>query len=223
MTRYETKPSLRCAVTPRVDHAIWPLTTTIDERGRLCIGDMPLTEIADEFRTPTYVIDEADFRHRIRRYGAALPGVRIVYSGKSLLTTALAQWVADEGLDLDVCSTAELATALSAGVDPNRIIMHGNAKTPDALGKAAAVGVGRIVVDSPIDSGFVAGGVAGGVRRAHRRSSPAGSGSATALPCWPALPHRFAGDRSFDLSRSDPPDDPANGRRPRSARRDDDC
>jgi hypothetical protein len=32
-----------------------------------------LTEIADEFRTPTYVIDEADFRHRIRRYSARYP------------------------------------------------------------------------------------------------------------------------------------------------------
>jgi diaminopimelate decarboxylase len=161
VTLYETESSLRCAVTPRTDRAIWPLTTTLDELGRLCIGDVPLREIADEFRTPTYVLDEADFRRRIRSYGAALPGVRTVYSGRSLLTTALAQWVTDEGLDLDVCSTAELATALAAGVNPSRIIMHGNAKISGALGKAAAIGVGRIVVDTAIESAFVASGVRG--------------------------------------------------------------
>jgi diaminopimelate decarboxylase len=58
---------------------------------------MPLTEVADEFGTPTYVIDETDLRHRIRRYRAVLPDVRLVYAGKSLLTTAVAQWVVGEG------------------------------------------------------------------------------------------------------------------------------
>ncbi len=155
----EILPSLRRAATPRIDRAIWPLTASVDELGRLCVGGVPLTEVADEFRTPTYVLDEADVRHRIRRYRAALPGVDVVYAGKALLTTAVAHWVAEEGLGLDVCSGGELATALAAGVDPARIIMHGNAKTPDELHDAAAVGVGRIVVDSPIEIALLAGRV----------------------------------------------------------------
>ena len=142
-----------------MDRAIWPLTTDVDELGRLRVGGVPLTDIADEFRTPSYVLDEADFRHRIRRYRTALPGVDVVYAGKSLLTTAVARWVAEEGLGLDVCSGGELATALSGGVDPARIIMHGNVKTPDELQNASAVGVGRIVVDSPIEIAFLAGRV----------------------------------------------------------------
>lgn len=44
---------------------------------------VPLTEVADEFGTPTYVIDETDLRHRIRRYRAVLPDVRLVYAGKT--------------------------------------------------------------------------------------------------------------------------------------------
>ena len=130
MTLLEMLPSLRRAANPRIDRAIWPLTTSVDEVGRLCVGGVPLTEVADEFRTPTYVLDEADFRHRVRRYRSALPGVDVVYAGKSLLTVAVARWVAEEGLGLDVCSGGELATALAGGVDPARIIMHGNAKTP---------------------------------------------------------------------------------------------
>ena len=89
MTLFEILPSLRHAATPRIDRAIWPLTTHVDELCRLCVGEMALTDVADEFGTPTYVIDEADFRHRIRRYRAVLPEARLVYSGKALLTTAV--------------------------------------------------------------------------------------------------------------------------------------
>ena len=159
MTLFEILPSLRHAVTPRIDRAIWPLTTRVDELGRLCVGDMALSEVADQFGTPTYVIDEADFRHRIRRYRSALPEARMVYAGRALLTTAIARWVAEEGCGLGVCSPGELATALLAGVAPKRIIVHGMATTPGELCHAANAGVGRIVVGSPIEVAFLAAGV----------------------------------------------------------------
>jgi diaminopimelate decarboxylase len=149
VTLFKILPSLRHTATPPMDRAIWPLTTRVDEQGRLCVGDIPLAEIADKFGTPTYVIDEADFRQRIRRYRTALPEVRFVYAGKALLTTGVARWVAEEGVGLAVRSGGELATALVAGVDPNQIVMHGNASTPGELCKAGNVGVGRIIVDHP--------------------------------------------------------------------------
>jgi diaminopimelate decarboxylase len=131
----------------RVDPDLWPLTTRVDVEGRLCVGGVALNDIADQFGTPAYVLDEADFRYRIRRYRAALPGVRITYAGKALLTKQVARWVADEGLGLDVCSAAELATGLTGGVDPRSIVVHGNAKTTGELRAAADAGVGRIVID----------------------------------------------------------------------------
>jgi diaminopimelate decarboxylase len=156
MTLFEIVPSLRHAVTPRIDRAIWPLTTDVDELGRLCVGEMPLTGVADEFGTPTYVIDEADFRHRIRRYRSVLPEVRVTYAGKALLTNAIARWVAEEGASLGVCSGGELATALIAGMDPNQIVVHGMATTPSELCNAANAGVGRMVVDSPTEVALLA-------------------------------------------------------------------
>lgn len=159
MTHFELLPSLKRAAAPRIDRAIWPLTAQVDESGRLCVGGVALTQVAEEFGTPTYVLDAADFRYRIGRYRAAMPGVEVVYAGKSLLSTTVARWVSDEGLGLDVCSGGELATALAAGVDPATIVMHGNAKTPDELRDAAMAGVGRIVVDSPIEIAFLAGRV----------------------------------------------------------------
>jgi hypothetical protein len=97
MTILEILPSPRRAASPLIDRAIWPLATDVDERGRLCVGGMAMTDVAAEFGTPIYVIDEADFRHRIRCYRAAVPEVRVLYSGRALLTTAVAQWVVDEG------------------------------------------------------------------------------------------------------------------------------
>ena len=159
MTLFEMLPSLQRAASPRIDRAIWPLTSHVDEGGRLCVGGVALTDVADEFRTPAYVLDEADFRHRIRRYRAVMPDVDLVYAAKSLLSIAVARWVSEEGLGLDVCSGGELATALAAGVDPANIVMHGNAKTPDELRDATMCGVGRIVIDSPIEIAFLAGRV----------------------------------------------------------------
>jgi diaminopimelate decarboxylase len=131
----------------RLDPDIWPLTTRVDVDGRLCVGGVSLCEVADQFGTPAYVLDEADVRYRMRRYRAALPGVRTVYAGKALLTKQVARWVADEGLGLDVCSPAELAVGLAGGVHPRRIVVHGNAKTTGELRAATDAGVGRIVVD----------------------------------------------------------------------------
>ncbi|WAC92673.1 diaminopimelate decarboxylase [Mycobacterium sp. Aquia_213] len=157
MTLLDMLPSIGRAAPRRLDPAIWPVTTHSDEEGRLCIGDIPLSDIADEFHTPTYVIDETDFRYRARRYRKVLRGVEIVYAGKSLLTTAVARWAREEGLGVDVCSAGELAVALAGGVDPARIIMHGNAKSPDELQDAVNAGVGRIVLDSCIEIAYLAG------------------------------------------------------------------
>jgi diaminopimelate decarboxylase len=157
MTLLDMLPSIGRAAPRRLDPAIWPVTTHSDEEGRLCIGDIPLSDIADEFHTPTYVIDETDFRYRARRYRKVLRGVEVVYAGKSLLTTAVARWAREEGLGVDVCSAGELAVALAGGVDPSRIIMHGNAKSPDELQEAVSTGVGRIVLDSCIEIAYLAG------------------------------------------------------------------
>lgn len=160
MTLLDVLPSVGRAAPQRLDPAIWPVTTHSDEEGRLCVGGVPLTDIADEFHTPAYVIDETDFRRRARRYRKTLrgsDGFEVVYAGKSLLTTAVARWAREEGLGIDVCSAGELAVALAAGVDPARIVMHGNAKSPDELRDAVRVGVGRIVLDSCIEIAYLAG------------------------------------------------------------------
>jgi diaminopimelate decarboxylase len=156
MTLLDSLHSLHRAARMRIDAAVWPVTARVDVDGRLCVGGTALTEIADEYGTPAYVVDEADFRYRAHRYRTALRGTRIVYAGKALLTTEVARWAADEGLGIDVCSPGELAIALRSGIDPRRIVVHGNAKTTHELKEAARAGVGRIVLDSGTELALLA-------------------------------------------------------------------
>jgi diaminopimelate decarboxylase len=74
--------------------------------------------------------------------------MEIAYAGKSLTCRAMLRWIAEEGLSLDVCSAGELAVARSAGFPADRILLHGNVKTPEDLKAAISYEVGRIVVDS---------------------------------------------------------------------------
>jgi diaminopimelate decarboxylase len=150
MTLLGILPSLRTA-TPHLDPAVWPHTTRVDSAGRLTIGGVVLNDVADLYGTPAYVLDEADFRRRARRYRKELPGTNVVYAGKALLTTGVARWASEERLGVGVCTGDELATALSAQVDPARIIYHGEAKSREDLRSAVDAGVGRIVVDSLLE------------------------------------------------------------------------
>ncbi|OBF25017.1 diaminopimelate decarboxylase [Mycobacterium sp. ACS4331] len=156
MTLLDFLPSLQHAATTRIDPTVWPLTTQTDDLGRLTVGGVALTNLANQYGTPAYVLDEKDFRRRIRDYRALVPNAAIVYAGKSLLTPTIASWAAEEQVGIDVCSEGELAAALHGGFDPARIVLHGNAKPPSLLRQATAAHVGRIVIDSPIEIAFLA-------------------------------------------------------------------
>ncbi|MEV0385473.1 diaminopimelate decarboxylase [Nonomuraea sp. NPDC050643] len=124
----------------------WSLTTRF--RPVAATGGVPLMDIAERYGTPAYVVDEADVRGRCRAFRAALPDADILYAAKAFLCRAMATWIRQEGLGLDVCSGGELAIARSVGFPADRIVFHGNAKTPQELAEAVDYGVGRIVVDN---------------------------------------------------------------------------
>lgn len=116
--------------------------------GELHVGGIAVRELVANVNTPAYVLDEADFRARARAFRDAFAAYDVFYAGKAFLCTAVARWVQEEGLNLDVCSNGELTVALRAGFDPARIGYHGNNKTAMELRRAVVEGVGRIIVDS---------------------------------------------------------------------------
>ncbi|WP_232679875.1 diaminopimelate decarboxylase [Nocardioides sp. R-C-SC26] len=152
--------------------SLWSRTAHKVE-GDLVVGGMPLADLAAEFNTPAYVLDEDDFRGRARAFRDAFADFDVYYAGKAFLCTEVARWVAEEGLHLDVCSNGELTVALRAGIDPSRIGYHGNNKSVPELRRAVAEGVGRIVVDSSAEIERV-GQVAAELLAAGTISAPQG-------------------------------------------------
>ncbi|WP_405655507.1 diaminopimelate decarboxylase [Streptomyces sp. RK9] len=147
------------------DLTVWPLSTTRLAHGDLAVGGVPLTEIADRFGTPAYLLDEADVRERCRTYLHAFPDTDVLYAAKAFLCRAMAHWVEEEGLGLDVCSAGELELAVTTGFPAARIVLHGNAKSPEDLRAALRLGVGRIVIDSASEIARLAAAVPPGSRQ----------------------------------------------------------
>ncbi|MFD4918144.1 diaminopimelate decarboxylase [Streptomyces virginiae] len=139
--------------------SVWPASTTWLPHGDVAVGGVSLTEIADRFDTPAYVMDEGEVRERCRTYRAALPEADVLYAAKAFLSRAMVRWVEEEGLGLDVCSAGELELAVTAGFPPERIVLHGNAKSPRDIGAALRLGVGRIVIDGPSEIARIAAAV----------------------------------------------------------------
>ncbi|WP_155338756.1 diaminopimelate decarboxylase [Acrocarpospora corrugata] len=143
----EERPPHAPADLNALNPAIWPRTSErID--GTITIGGMDVRDLATEFGTPLYVLDEEDFRSRCRDFRAAFHDGEVHYAAKAFLCREAARWIMQEGLGLDVCSAGELAVALSVGFPPERVTMHGNNKSPAELERAVVAGIGHIVVDS---------------------------------------------------------------------------
>ncbi|MFC9818222.1 diaminopimelate decarboxylase [Streptomyces virginiae] len=139
--------------------SVWPASTTRLRHGDVAVGGVSLAEIADRFDTPAYVLDEGEVRERCRTYREALPGADVLYAAKAFLCRAMVCWVEEEGLGLDVCSAGELELAVTAGFPPERIVLHGNAKSPRDIEAALRLGVGRIVIDGPSEIARIAAAV----------------------------------------------------------------
>ena len=126
-------------------------TQRINSDGLLEIGDCSAVELARQFGTPLYLLDEACLRDTCRRYRAAFesryPSAHISFSSKVFTTMAVCRIVAQEGLGVDVSSGGELHTALHAGLSPDLIVMHGNNKSPREMEMAVSHHVGRIGID----------------------------------------------------------------------------
>ncbi|CAL9523415.1 MULTISPECIES: diaminopimelate decarboxylase [Streptomyces] len=142
---YTPPPADLNALDPRV----WARTVARDERGVTTVGGLDVVALAEEFGTPAYVLDEDDFRARCRAWREAFGDeADVFYAGKAFLCRAVVRWLTEEGLNLDVCSGGELATALAGGMPAERIALHGNNKSTAEIERAVEAGVGRIVLDS---------------------------------------------------------------------------
>jgi len=93
--------------------------------GHLEIGGCDTIELAKEFGTPLFIMDEALIRQNCRDYlksfQSRYENSSVAFAGKAFLTMAMCRIVDQEGLYLDVASQGELFTALKAGFPVERL------------------------------------------------------------------------------------------------------
>lgn len=125
----------------------------VNEKGHLTIGGCDTLELAKEFGTPLYVMDEDTIRNTCKSYvnsikthydGKGLP----MYASKALSCKALVQLADSENMGLDVVSGGEIYTAMKANFPPEKIQFHGNNKTEAELRMALDYNIGKIIVDN---------------------------------------------------------------------------
>jgi diaminopimelate decarboxylase len=132
---------------------VFPLGSRLNERGHIEVGGCDTIELAREFGTPAYVVAEDDLRARARAFvqagrDAGHEDFHVVFASKAFPCTAVLSLFADEGLWCDVASGGELHLALNAGFAPERIVMHGNAKSVAELEMALRAKVALIAIDN---------------------------------------------------------------------------
>jgi diaminopimelate decarboxylase len=134
---------------------VLPRTAGRDADGRLAIGGVALADVAAEFGTPAFVVDEQGLRETAREYLDAFTSrhadTDVHFASKALPCAPVTSILAEEGLGCDVASAGELAIALAAGFDPEHILLHGNAKSDIDIQAALDARVGLVVIDGPDD------------------------------------------------------------------------
>ncbi len=131
---------------------VFPLGSRLNERGHLEVGGCDAIEIAREFGTPAFVVAEDDLRARARSFlqagQARHDDFHVAFASKAFPATPVMRVFAEEALWCDVASGGELHLALRAGYTPDKILMHGNAKSEAELRMALRHRVGLIVIDN---------------------------------------------------------------------------
>ena len=127
-------------------------TMEVNEKGNLEIAGHDVEELARDYETPLYILDEAELRANCRAYREAFtkhyPNSLTLFAGKAFMSLATLCLFDEEGLGLDVVSGGELYTALEANFPPEKIYFHGNNKTPDEIEQALDAEIGYFVVDN---------------------------------------------------------------------------
>jgi diaminopimelate decarboxylase len=118
----------------------------------LCIGGVPVTEIADRFGTPVFAYDFGVLQRKLALLREALPRrFTIAYSVKANPNQEILKFFVAQGCDLEIASGGELDQALAAGCPPELILFAGPGKTESELQLALQHGIKEIHIESQLE------------------------------------------------------------------------
>lgn len=132
----------------------------VNQKGHLTIGGVDTVDLAKEYGTPLYVMDEdyirenmALFRDSIEKYygGNGL----VCYASKAFACKEMYRIAKDENIGVDIVSIGELYTAMQVDFPADKICYHGNNKTRREITMALEYGVEKLVVDNLMELDLV--------------------------------------------------------------------
>jgi diaminopimelate decarboxylase len=105
------------------------------QNGALCAESTPLSSIAVQFGTPTYVYSKRALLNNFAAYADACAGrdALVCYAMKANSNLAILDLLAKRGAGFDIVSGGELLRVLAAGGDPRKVIFSGVGKTVDEM------------------------------------------------------------------------------------------
>ena len=121
----------------------------VNNSNHLEIGGCDAVELAKEYGTPLYVMDEDRIRSNMRDYKNAIDSYyngngKAYFASKALSAMYMYKLASEEGLGADVVSGGELYTALKAGFDAKNICFHGNNKSYEEIKMAVENGANEV-------------------------------------------------------------------------------
>lgn len=126
---------------------------SVNEKGHLTIAGFDAVTLAEKYGTPLYILDEDRIRANARLYVESMQkhfgaGARPLYASKALSFRGIYKIAAEERMCVDIVSSGELYTALSAGFPAKDMFFHGNNKTDADIRYAIENGIGFFIVDN---------------------------------------------------------------------------
>ena len=119
------------------------------ENGILEIGGIKVTELAEKYGTPLYIMDQSLIEENIIKYKNNFKSSKfdtsIVYASKAFLSKAICQLV---DIEIDAVSGGELYTIKTSGLPMKKVHMHGNNKTDEELEMCLDYEIGSIIIDN---------------------------------------------------------------------------
>lgn len=125
----------------------------------LLLDGVPLSRVAEDFGTPTYVYARSAIESAYRALSNAFGdrSHQICYAVKANSNQAILALLARLGAGFDIVSGGELARVLAAGGAPHKIVFSGVGKRRDEIEAALAAGIGCLNVESAAELARISG------------------------------------------------------------------
>jgi diaminopimelate decarboxylase len=118
---------------------------------------VPVKAVAAKVGTPFYLYSSATLSHHYRVFDGAFEGFPhvVCFAVKANGNLAILRLLAKQGAGADIVSGGELHRAITAGVDPGKIVYSGVGKRPEEIRAALRAGILLFNVESSMELGEI--------------------------------------------------------------------